>query len=218
MSKTKCLLLDFDGPICDIFAGMPASVIASRLRVTLEGAGAALPKEVRDTSDPLEIFRFSASLGEELNRLAHRVLTDLEIKAVGTARPTPGTADLIKHAQNRGISVGIASNNSAMAVAAFLDHQGLAGQISYVSARSEDDPSLMKPDPYLLNQALIHLNAQPASAVLVGDSVTDIEASKLAGIFAIGYANRSEKVERLAIAGAGLIVTDMAELTASLIY
>jgi hypothetical protein len=35
LAETEVLLLDFDGPICSVFAGLPAPVIADRLRRTL---------------------------------------------------------------------------------------------------------------------------------------------------------------------------------------
>ncbi|MEU6787235.1 HAD-IA family hydrolase [Nonomuraea angiospora] len=181
MGEARCLLLDFDGPVCGIFAGLPPSTVAATLRTTLEEAGEKLPAQARATDDPLEVFRLSASLGDELNQLALRALMDLEVKAGGTARLTPGAADLMERAHDKGLSVAIVSNNSVAAVTSFLDREGLGGLVQYVSARAAADPSLMKPSPYLLEQALSHLDAEPSSALLVGDSVTDVEASKLAG-------------------------------------
>ncbi|MFI7105623.1 HAD family hydrolase [Nonomuraea sp. NPDC050227] len=216
MGETRCLLLDFDGPVCDIFAGLPAPTVADALRATLEAAGARLPPTVRATNDPLEVFRHSASLGDELNELAMRRLTELEVKAAGVARPTPGASELMERARDKALPVAIVSNNSVAAVTTFLDREGLADLVEYVSARATADPSLMKPNPHLLNQALVHLGAEPSSALLVGDSTTDVEASKHAGVIAVGYANRPGKVERLSDAGADLIVTGMQELATAL--
>ncbi|MGW0806138.1 HAD family hydrolase [Nonomuraea sp. NPDC002799] len=60
----------------------------------------------------------------------------------------------------------------------------------------------MKPNPHLLDQALTRIGMEPPSALLVGDSITDVEASKRAGVVAVGYANRPGKVERLGSAEA----------------
>ncbi|WP_132336690.1 HAD family hydrolase [Nonomuraea longispora] len=216
MSKAQCLLLDFDGPVCDIFAGLPAPTVAARLRATLEGAGAALPPEVQATDDPLEVFRFSGGLGEDLNELGLSALTRLEVEAAGTARLTHGAVELLARARAWGMLIAIVSNNSASAVGAFLDREGLAEQIDYLSARSAVDPSLMKPNPHLLDQAVSRFGVDPSASLLVGDSVTDVEASKLAGVVAVGYANKPGKVGRLAMAGADLIVTSMFELADAL--
>lgn len=59
----------------------------------------------------------------------------------------------VRRARNRGLPIAIGSNNSVSAVEAFLDREGLAAQIAYTSARSAVDPSLMKPNPHLLDQA-----------------------------------------------------------------
>jgi hypothetical protein len=41
--RTCHLLIDFDGPVCSLFAGTPTAPIAARLRTILTGAGVALP-------------------------------------------------------------------------------------------------------------------------------------------------------------------------------
>lgn len=216
VGQARCLLLDFDGPVCEIFAGLPAPTVAASLRATLEETGAVLPAEARLTNDPLEVFRLSASISDELNRLALNVLTDLEVKAIGSARLTPGAARLMETARKRAMRLAIVSNNSVAAVTAFLEREGLSDLVEYTSARAVADPSLMKPNPHLLRQALTQLHVESSSALLVGDSVTDIEASKLAGVVAVGYANRPGKIERLGAAGADLVVQSMEELADAL--
>jgi phosphoglycolate phosphatase len=52
--------------------------------------------------------------------------------------------------------------------------------VSYVSARTSPDPTLLKPHPHLLTTALTTLNVPAAAATFVGDSVTDIEAARAA--------------------------------------
>jgi hypothetical protein len=37
LARTRYLLLDFDGPVCDIFAGLPATAVAERLRKLITG-------------------------------------------------------------------------------------------------------------------------------------------------------------------------------------
>lgn len=56
------------------------------------------------------------------------------------------------------------------------------------------------------------LDANPAETSLVGDSVTDIEGAQRAGVGSIGYANKPAKYERMTKAGAGAVITSMADL------
>jgi HAD superfamily hydrolase (TIGR01509 family) len=165
--------------------------------------------------DPLEIFRFSADLGHEMNHQVLNTLTDLEVQAVLTARPTAGAAELIKRVHASGKSVAVISNNSVAAVTTYLRNQDLLPVVDHISARAAADPSLMKPNPYLVRQALALLNADGSQSVLVGDSVGDMLAAKASGVGAIGYANRPGKTERLLDAGADAIVTEMTDLLAT---
>jgi hypothetical protein len=63
VSRTRHLLLDFDGPICSIFAGLPAATIADRLRKLL-GDQAQLPSQIAHTEDPFEVFAYAATISE----------------------------------------------------------------------------------------------------------------------------------------------------------
>jgi len=53
------LLIDFDGPVCSLFAGTPAASIAARLRTVITREGVALPPAIRNTGNWFEIFAFA---------------------------------------------------------------------------------------------------------------------------------------------------------------
>jgi hypothetical protein len=65
IKATRHLLLDFDGPVCSIFAGMGADTVARQLRDTLVTAGLPLSVEAFETVDPLEVFRLAASVSTD---------------------------------------------------------------------------------------------------------------------------------------------------------
>ena len=114
--------------------------------------------------------------------------------------------------QDSGRSVSVVSNNSARAVHAYLARHGLDDRVGLVVARTSHDPALLKPSPHLITQAVEALDAEPGECTLVGDSVTDIQGARLAGAHSIGYANKPDKRERLAVAGAGVIINSLADL------
>jgi HAD superfamily hydrolase (TIGR01509 family) len=212
VGSTRHLLLDFDGPVCSIFAGMSADTVAERLRHRLAAAGVAIPAEVRTTSDPLEVFRAVAACGRDAGQRIQRELTLLEVQAVTTAQPADGAAELITRARQSDRSVAIISNNSGQAVATYLNRHRLTRYVSVVIGRDDPDPAHMKPSPYRVRQALQMLRAAPAECVLVGDQVSDITAAHAADLAAIGYANKPGKDERLAQAGADAVITRLADL------
>ena len=177
VSRTRHLLLDFDGPICSIFAGLPAATIADRLRKLL-GDHAQLPADIARTADPFEVFAYAATLSEDLAARVEAEMTDLELAAVPTAAPTPYVHEVVTACQNSGRSVAVVSNNSARTVHAYLTRHGLDDRISLVIARTNHDPGLLKPSPHLITQAVDALDAEPGQCTLVGDSVTDVQAAQ----------------------------------------
>jgi phosphoglycolate phosphatase len=206
----RYLLLDFDGPVCSVFAGFPAADVARCLREYLRD-------EVPDgwmayTDDPHEILRASAELGPSVAERANQELTRLEIEAVQTAEATPHAADLIDRAKANGTELAIVSNNAQTAVDSYLSSNGLRADIDNVSARSGIDPTLMKPNPYLVTMAVQALNAERESSALVGDQVSDVIAAHRAGLRAVGYANKRGKSDSFKKASTELIITSMAEL------
>jgi HAD superfamily hydrolase (TIGR01509 family) len=217
ISRTRHLLLDFDGPVCSVFAGMPSDEVAKELRRRLAAIGIAIPTEVRSVPDPLEVFRVVAARGRNVGQLTQRELTLLEIQAVAVAQPTNGAAELIMTARQSGLSVAIVSNNSGQAIAAYLDEHDLARYVSAVIGRDDPNPAHMKPSPHRVRQAVQMFRAAPAECVLVGDQASDVTAAHSADLAAIGYANKPGKEERLTQVGADAVITRLADITEAII-
>lgn len=55
-----------------------------------------------------------------------------------------------------------------------------------------------------------------AECVLVGDTVTDVEAATTAGVRSIGHANKPGKADSLTSAGADAIVTTIDQIALAL--
>ena len=210
---TRHLLLDFDGPVCSIFAGIGADNVARQLRDTLLTAGFTLPDGAEQTDDPLEVFRLAASVSPDAAMAAQQLLTAFETRAVPTAKPTRGSADLIITAARTGRTVTIVSNNSGAAIAVYLADHRLTGYIRAVVARDDHDPERMKPDPYRVRAAVGILDADNTECTLVGDSTADVLAGLLAGVTVIGYANKPGKAADLADVQAAAVTSDLAEIT-----
>jgi phosphoglycolate phosphatase len=70
----------------------------------------------------------------------------------------------------------------------------------------------MKPNPDVIVRALGSLGVKPELAVLIGDTVTDIEASLLVGVRSIGYAAKPGRREELERAKADFVIASMAAL------
>jgi N-acetyl-D-muramate 6-phosphate phosphatase len=209
LASKKHVLVDFDGPICSVFAGVPASVVAQGLRSDLVNRGGEIPAAYESETDPLALLRRISIEQPDLTVAADEALTRWEEKAVLSARPTVGGRELLEACIIFGRKVWLVSNNASSAISTYLAMHGLKGQVSGVFGRVVGDPSSMKPSPRLLIDAMSTAAAVPQDCIFIGDAVRDVQAGDAAGIDTIGYANKQGKKDALAAAGAVVVVESM---------
>jgi phosphoglycolate phosphatase len=214
LRQAHAILLDFDGPVCKVFAGISATTVADDLRRVLSERGQPVGA-ARDLG-PHELLTYAATLGPAEAKAIEDKLEQAELDAVATSSPTPGAADFLDACRRARKPVAIVSNNNADAIASYLAQQELSHLVQLVEGRDRANPQHMKPHPWTINRALAQLGAQPSSCVLIGDAVTDLHAAATVDVPAIGYANRPTKVAPLEEAGALAVVTSMIDLACSL--
>lgn len=148
ITRVRYVLFDFDGPICDIYAGLADITVADHLRNLITGSGVAIPDDVRQTPDPLAVFIYSAAVSAELAARVEAEMTEQELAAVPTARPNAYVHDLITSCRESRRAVAIVSNNSDRAVRAHLERHSLDDRVDMVAARTTADPGQLKPPPH----------------------------------------------------------------------
>jgi hypothetical protein len=149
IARTRYVLLDFDGPICSVFAGIPAPTVASRLTKILFSAGVAPPAEIIETDDPFDVLRYATTHTPELAADIETVFRAEELAAIASAAPTPGAAETIHACHDTSRPVAIVSNNSEPAISAYLTTHNLTDHIACISTRTHTDIARLKPHPHL---------------------------------------------------------------------
>ncbi|MDI5967144.1 HAD family hydrolase [Streptantibioticus silvisoli] len=213
MAPVKHVLLDFDGPVCSVFAGLPAAEVARRMAE--EFTGPEGPPPGHDLTDPFAMLLRIAEERPELVPAADDALARLEIEAVTRASPTAGALQFLEAYAGIGTRVWVVSNNAGSAIEQYVDAHQLRSLVAGCFGRSPGRPESMKPSPELLRAALRAARAEPEEALFIGDAVRDVEAAHAAGMTAVGYANKPGKAKTLAAAGAVAVVSAMAELAGS---
>ncbi|MET9177909.1 HAD-IA family hydrolase [Kitasatospora aureofaciens] len=213
LRPVKHVLLDFDGPVCSVFAGLPAPEVARRLRDGLLAAGEQAPAGAEDETDPLALLRLVSEARPDLTESTDAALAALEAEAVRVSRPTPGGESVLRAAARSGRLVSVVSNNAGAAIEAYLTEYGLSDYVVGVFGRAPGDPSSMKPNPRLLLEAMEAAGTGPEYCIFIGDAARDVEAGEAAGVPTIGYANKPGKDAKLAAAGA-VVTVDSMELIA----
>lgn len=214
--STTCVLFDFDGPVCRLFAGYPADGVAVGLVGWLRRQGRAdlLSEDDARSGDPHAVLRAVAltAPGSDFLAALEDQLTEHERRATETAEPTPDADELIHTLRSRGYGLAITTNNSAAIVERYLTTRGLVDCFeSHLHGRTGDLLRL-KPDPDCLLRALDSTGVAAGRALMIGDTPADCVAARKAGVAFVGYARNDRKRELLLGAGATTIVPSMRPL------
>lgn len=207
VERAHAILLDFDGPVT-ILMPSPANASAARsARVSL--AERDMPDEVATTTDHLAVLRWTAKNAPDRLIAVEQACIDAEIEAARISKPTSGALDFLRACKRADKPVVIVSNNAADSVVTFLSRYDATSLVRGIVGREPRRPDLLKPHPSLVLAALDLVQVPAEDAVLIGDSVTDIEVAHATGVRAIGYAKTPTRGRQLEEAGADVVVEDM---------
>lgn len=220
VSRTQVVLWDFDGPICRLFAGHSAKRVAHGLLDWLgqQGLHGLLSDDEREPLDPHALLRAvdrRRPRSDLVTELEER-LTQEELKAAVTAMPTPYADPLIRTWTAVGARPAVTSNNSPAVVRAYLQGRGLLPCFQPHLYGRTGELRHLKPDPHCLHRALSAMGAAPSTALMIGDTPTDLEAARRAGVHFLGYARNEHKARLLEEAGARTVVRSLSDLLAAL--
>jgi HAD superfamily hydrolase (TIGR01509 family) len=213
IADARFVLFDFDGPICRLFAGYSAADIARELVERLERQGLLrlLTEEEREDPDPQAVL-LAVGLrhpGSDLVAELEEMLTQRELRAVPSARPTAFADPLIRTWTALGTRLAVTTNNSARAVSAYLTSRGLVDCFTPHLYGRTLELHQQKPDPYHLNRALQAMGAASQAALMIGDTPSDLQAAEQAGVPFLGYARTEHREKLLRDAGAEVTVRSL---------
>ncbi|MFD7700062.1 HAD family hydrolase [Streptomyces caelestis] len=209
----RVVLWDFDGPVCRLFAGHSAERVANGLASWLEGRGlhGLLTAAERESLDPQVLLRAvdRRHPGSDLVAELEERLTQEELRAAGSAMPTPYADPLIRTWTAVGSRLAVATDNSPRVVREYLASRGLGACFApHIYGRTQE-LNRLKPDPHCIRRALNAMGAAPATALMIGDAPTDLRAAQAADVPFLGYARTGRKGELLREAGATAVVESL---------
>lgn len=174
---------------------------------------------------PVDIWRIHRSIGMDSGKLLERLLGDdaeehgeaakeehsrLYLTTTDRLRPIAGSTELMAELKRRGHAVVLATSAPQDELDILLEVLDVKDSVDAVT--SSEDVGTAKPDPDIIKTALKKAGAAAGEAVMVGDSVWDIEAAKRAGVDSIGVLSGGFGREELLAAGAAAVYEDVAEL------
>jgi phosphoglycolate phosphatase-like HAD superfamily hydrolase len=214
-------LTDFDRTLAQLFDAAALQVAYLQLRAFYEQHG--VPGELLpDEGDPYSaLVRAHAWMRSnlaprrtvELDRRAARRLARRELRAAGSARLFEGVDHTLRWLRTRGIPVLVVSNNSTRALWRALYACDASNLVEWVIGRRHHfEMDEMKPSPTLIEAALRHVGGIAQQAFFVGDSPSDMDAGRKAGVLTIGVCTGKVGRQELLEAGADACIASFAEL------
>ena len=185
MMQRRAVVLDLDGTLADT-----AADVQRALNRTL--ASEALPAFDVDTvrlmiggGPRLLVTRALRALGREANQYLVDKLTELfhaeYLRQENTeSRLFDGAETCLRRLQRSGARIGVCSNKPEDLCRKLIDELNIAQYIDAVQGSCTGLPR--KPDPAPLLNVIEKLGATPADALYVGDSETDVQTARAAGV------------------------------------
>lgn len=209
----RLAIFDCDGTLVD---GQAA--ICNSMETAFASAGLPAPDrhEVRRIVG-LSLPQAIRLLAPEAEEALHRRAVDAYKEAFRACRLEgtleeplfEGIADVLVRLAEGGWTLGVATGKSDRGLTSCLAVHGLADH--FVTLQTADrHPS--KPHPAMLEAALVEAGAEPADAVMIGDTTFDMEMARAAGVRAIGVAWGYHSESELREAGAEHVAATPAEL------
>ena len=125
-------------------------------------------------------------------------------------KPYPGIKKMLEELQAKGIKLAAHSNKDDIYVKNLMAEN--FPQISFIECRGAIEGIALKPDPEAVYLILEKMGLNKEEVVYVGDSDTDIETAKNAGLRSIGCLWGFRDYETLKTAGADYIVKGPEEI------
>jgi HAD superfamily hydrolase (TIGR01509 family) len=177
-SAPRGVIFDFEGTLVDFQWKLEEG--ESELRkgfATLDIPETELADRSYSTMWNLAVSRFAES---ELRIRVGPIYDRYDLDALSRWRLREGAARMLVALKERGLRVGLVSNIGHCALDPAFERFGLVGSFDTVIAR--DDVVHMKPHPEGILRCLAGWSLDPGEALFVGDSRTDIRASRAAGV------------------------------------
>jgi len=215
----NCAIFDLDGTLVDTVDAHVLSWTEAcrRMGITDVSRNELISLFGRTSIDiAKEILRarsISLTKAEQLSSIKDKLFEECYVVKV---RRLPGAKEVLSFLKSRGVKVVIVSSNPRSVITKMLVATDLKEYVDLIIG--QDDVSKGKPSPEPILKALSYLKARPEDAIMVGDSIYDVQASIKAGVLAIGIATGVSSPIDLLRAGARFVVMDLYELKRLLEY
>ncbi len=213
----EAVIFDLDGTLAHF--NLDFKALRSEVRTYL--ISIRVPVSVLDVNESLfemlkkaEIFIKNSSKSpdafDEVRTRALAIAEKYEMEAATTTSLLTGAVETLKELQKMNIKMGLCTTSSEKASSYILQRFKIDGFFKVVVSREK--VKYVKPHTEQFELALKALGVHAKSALIVGDSVVDMQSAKEIKVIAVGLTKGLSTPEQLMSNGANYIVTSLTDL------
>lgn len=205
------VLFDLDGTIIDSFEGITKCV---QYALKSQGVEVESQEELRDYIGPPLKYSFQKHYDfddETTDKLIRTYRERFDETGIFENELYPGVEEALRELKNRGYKIALASSKPENACRRILDQHGLLNYFDEVVGASTDGRISTKESVLLEVLHRMELSS-PREAVLIGDTVFDVEGARQVGMDCIAVTYGFGSREDLRQAGAACICEDLEEV------
>lgn len=189
----KLVVFDMDGTLIDSVPDIASSADEMMTRIGMEPRGEARVRQWIGNGIPKLVGRvltgqMRAEPDEALFARAYPIFLERYERYNGERSTVyPGVWEALDFLEGQGVPMGCVTNKAARFTKPLLERLGFGGRFGIVL--SGDSLPKKKPDPMPLLHASDHFGVSPDESLLIGDSISDVEAGRAAGftVIAVTY-------------------------------
>ncbi|RRV17858.1 HAD-IA family hydrolase [Pseudomonas saudiphocaensis] len=188
MSNYSLLIFDWDGTLMDSIGRIVESVCAAAASCDLPVLDEIAIKGIIGLSLPEAIATLYPDLADAITAeafreayVAHYLALDAEPAAL-----YPGVIEGLQQFREQGHQLAVATGKGRQGLDRVLAGLGLT---DFFDVTRCADETASKPHPLMIQEILAHCGVEPEQALMIGDSVFDLEMARRAGVdsVAVGY-------------------------------
>ncbi len=213
----EAVIFDLDGTLAHFnldFKTLRAEVRSYLMRIGVPASVLNVNESIFEMLTKTEIFiknngKPAVAFGEARSQ-ALSIAEKYEMEAASTTSLMPGANETLKELKRMKLKMGLCTTSSEKAANYILKRFKIEDFFQIVVAR--DKVKYVKPHTEQFEVALKALSTKPQTAVIVGDSVVDMQSAKELKAVAVGLPTGISTMEQLMNNGANYIITSLTDL------
>jgi phosphoglycolate phosphatase len=219
LDDCSAVLFDLDGTLADTIGDLTTALNRTLTELDLPPHSEDAVRGMVGGGLAKLLTRGLAAHGVSLDAAEHE---DVFARLVGhyAAHPCersalyPGAHETLRTLDESGIACGLCTNKHQDIARDLLHGLGIASAFGVIQGTQAGFPR--KPDPAGLLHTVTALGASPGTAIMVGDSATDLETARAAGLKAAVLVTYGYSVTPVTELGADLVINHLHDLVQAL--